>query len=616
MDKVLTRWEKIILITTSALVLLIAVTGLLGRFLQLPCIPILPLSTAATLFFLGLAFFALLKRLSFLLFIAAGIAALSSSAHAATDLSQLTLEVPCLLLSSLTLLLVQYRHNRFLIILAQIASALITGLASVALFGYITGLQEAFGWSGDREGSLLVMIALILIGADLFHYCLLFSLREKKFPCGPLIGTMTFTLSITLSLWQSVQAEHQKELSGFAESATNIPHFILLAGLLVGIFMSMTTILWQISYSRKRELEVAIATKNAILASSTFSIISTDREGVITSFNKAAEKLLQYKAEELIGKKTPVIFHDPKEMLQRAEELSEELQEKIPPGFPVFVALAQRGIPDEKEWTYIRKDQTRLPVELTITSLTNGQEESHGFVGFAADLTEKKQIEQMKNEMITITSHELRTPVSSIKAALDLLFAQSSLSADEQALFSICKSNTDKLLHLVNDLLDLQKMESGLMTYNKQEIDLQTILNESLRTNEPLAVAKKISLVQKPPRQEVKIMGDKDRLSQVLTNLLSNAIKYSKEGQTILIYLEPRDGKVRVSVEDKGSGIPKEAQSRIFQKFYRAEGDKTKEGTGLGLAIAKKIVEEHGGKMGFISHPQGSTFWFELQVIT
>lgn len=393
------------------------------------------------------------------------------------------------------------------------------------------------------------------------------------------------------------------------------PRFIITVGIIVALITFLGTYLWQITFLTKRRLEIALAKEDALFASSTFSIISTDINGIITSFNKAAENLLQYKAEELVGKATPVLFHDKEEMIKRAGMLSKELSIEIKPDFSVFTALAQKGVPDEHEWSFIRKDKTRLPIQLTITAIKNAKGEIEGYVGFAADLTEKKVVEHMRSEMVAITSHELRSPLTSIKGALELILKEPSLSQELLSLLQICKNNSDRLLRLVSDLLDLQKIEAGEMPFNIQLLSIQNILTESFKVNEPLAQSKNVSLKIDESSPSLNVRGDMDRLVQVMTNLIANAIKYSEPGQTVFISSETADSKVRLKVSDNGPGIPLEYQSHIFEKFYRVPSGKKKEGTGLGLSIAKTLTEKQGGRIGFETSPHGSTFWIELPIV-
>ena len=364
-------------------------------------------------------------------------------------------------------------------------------------------------------------------------------------------------------------------------------------------------------------LRETTAMQAAILDSANFSIISTDPGGVIQTFNAGAERLLGYKSGEVVGKLTPLIIHDEEEIKQRAKELSLELNRPIDPGFEVFVTKARHNIADEREWTYIRKDGTRFTVLLSVTAVRDEDGRITGFLGIGSDITERKKIERMKNEFISTVSHELRTPLTSIQGSLGLLSggAAGKLTAQAQSLLSIARKNSDRLLLLINDILDVEKIESGKMEFDFADIELMPFLEQAVAANETFGKAYRVRFRITGGVNRVHVRADTNRLMQVMNNLLANAAKFAPEDSTVEITAEQYEDKVRVSVTDRGPGIPEEFRSRIFDRFTQADASDTRKagGTGLGLNISRAIVERHHGRIDFISRPgRGATFFFEL----
>lgn len=366
-------------------------------------------------------------------------------------------------------------------------------------------------------------------------------------------------------------------------------------------------------------LSHTLGLKNAILNSANFTIIATDVDGTVMSFNRAAERVLGYSAEEMIGKQTPIVFHDPEEIALRARDLSEELEQPIAPGFEAFVALARRGIPDEQEWTYIRRDGTRIPVLLSITEMTDEQGRCIGFLGIGVDITERKRIERIRDEFVSTVSHELRTPLTSIRGSLGLLTGNLGGKLPEQAhsLIEIAARNTERLLHLINDILDINKIESGKMAFNYEPVTLPGFLQQAIENNLSYARQFNVDLVLSDALPGVDLYADEHRLMQVMNNLLSNAIKFSSADSRVEVDANLQNHFVRISVTDHGKGISEDFRDKVFQRFSQADASDSRAtgGTGLGLSIARAIVEQHGGQISYVSQPGiGTTFYFDLPV--
>ncbi|WP_096662999.1 PAS domain S-box protein [Polaromonas sp. AET17H-212] len=249
----------------------------------------------------------------------------------------------------------------------------------------------------------------------------------------------------------------------------------------------------------------------------------------------------------------------------------------------------------------------------------DGKEEGEviGFYSLATDVTELKRIDRMKSEFVSTVSHELRTPLTSIRGSLGLISGgvAGELPASVKTLVDIARNNCERLIRLINDILDIEKIESGKMRLDLQVVDFQPLLAQVLAANEGFGAAQNVSLSLDFPEGELRVQVDSDRLAQVVTNLLSNAVKFSPPGGMVEVHVKRAGLGVRVEVRDHGPGIPEEFRKRIFQKFSQADSSDTRQkgGTGLGLNISRAIVERLGGSMGFDSKAGiGSTFFFEL----
>lgn len=360
--------------------------------------------------------------------------------------------------------------------------------------------------------------------------------------------------------------------------------------------------------------------REVILDSANYSVISTDAEGVIQTFNACAQRWLGYSAEEMIGRHTPAIIHDSREVEQRAREIGRELGIILEPGFEVFVAHARRGRVDEREWQYVRKDGSRFTVLLSVTALLDEQGEISGFLGVASDITERKRIQQLKDEFISTVSHELRTPLTAIRGALGLLRGgvMGSLPPRMEEMLILSESNCQRLGLLIDDLLDIEKVEAGRMQLAMEPVAIMPVVERAIRDLQGYARQHEVCFELGERLDGARVRCDEGRLVQVLGNLLSNGAKYSPRGECVMVDVTRRDDQVRVTVTDVGSGIPDGFRHHVFDKFSQADGSTTrrKGGTGLGLAITKALLEQMGGRIDFESIPHVRTsFFFELPLL-
>ncbi|MBK6921610.1 MAG: PAS domain-containing sensor histidine kinase [Deltaproteobacteria bacterium] len=260
----------------------------------------------------------------------------------------------------------------------------------------------------------------------------------------------------------------------------------------------------------------------------------------------------------------------------------------------------------------------RLAFEVRCSPLLGSSDEIDGVVGVATDVSERVRVQRMKDEFLSIVSHELRTPLTSIRGSLGLLEGGVVGALPERAheLVQIARINTDRLVRLISDMLDLDKMEEGLLELQRQSLALREVIEASMHEMAGLAAHIGVTLDHgSADGIELQLIADRDRLVQVLVNLLSNAIKFSPTRGTVKIAMMQRSAFARVEVTDQGPGIAAEDQPRLFQKFSQldASDSRARGGSGLGLVICKRIIEASGGRIGVISTPgRGSRFWFEL----
>lgn len=228
-----------------------------------------------------------------------------------------------------------------------------------------------------------------------------------------------------------------------------------------------------------------------------------------------------------------------------------------------------------------------------------------------------ENLSHLKSSFISTVSHELRTPLTSIRGSLGLLAggAVGGLPEQSRPLVDIAQKNTERLLLLINDILDMEKIESGKLTFDYNPVDVMTFLEQALEANIGYAEQHGVSIRIVAMEKDAKIYADSDRLMQVMNNLMSNAAKFSPKGSTVEIATIRHAGGIRISVTDHGPGIPEEFQAHLFEKFTQADSSstRTKGGTGLGMSISREIVEKHSGKLRYITKKNiGTTFYFDL----
>jgi signal transduction histidine kinase/integral membrane sensor domain MASE1 len=312
---------------------------------------------------------------------------------------------------------------------------------------------------------------------------------------------------------------------------------------------------------------------------------------------------------------------------------------KIPRPRP-FKLYAADGVtelpyPQTPHWRALR-GQTVTDLELVAQSpgrpamslivnahpLFSGEGRRNGAIIAMRDVTDTKVVERLKAEFVATVSHELRTPITSIRGSLGLISGgvAGPLSEKVRSLVDIALRNSDRLAHLINDLLDIEKMESGKMQFEFQRQPLAALIEQAVEANQGYAQSHNVRFALRRPAPEAMVRVDSFRLLQVMSNLLSNAAKFSPRGSTVDIAIDAlNESQVRVLVTDRGPGIPEDFRARMFQKFSQADSadNRAKSGTGLGLAICKSIVEQMGGSIGYETEAgKGTTFYFDLPLMS
>lgn len=382
-------------------------------------------------------------------------------------------------------------------------------------------------------------------------------------------------------------------------------------------------------------LNEAMQLQKAIFENAGVAIITTDTQGIITSFNSAAESMTGYKAHELVGKQTPAILHKLEEVVRRAQEFSQELGEAVEPGFNVFVIKAQKQLPNAHEWTYMHKNGREVPVYLNVTILYDTDGKTSGYMGIASDVSLFKEAEQqmlmakeaaessvrVKSEFLATMSHEIRTPMNGVLGMLGLL-EHTELDETQRHQVRVAANSANSLLGLINDILDFSKVEAGKMELELIEFNLRDELGEFVEAIAFRAQEKGLELILDTTKlTRNTVISDPGRLRQILTNLISNAVKFTHQGEVLVrVMLEEVDadhGRLCIEVRDSGIGIAADKIDSLFESFSQADNSTTRKygGTGLGLAIVKRLCELMDGKIWITSvEHEGSTFHIDIAV--
>lgn len=435
---------------------------------------------------------------------------------------------------------------------------------------------------------------------------------EAQDQLDEIIRDLTFMTDIEQKLFNDRQAlslEASDETSMFVIIGSVISFALILIGCILIIMEFRRRIRTQ------EELHQTSQTQKAILDSSPFAIIAVDIHGHINTFNPAAEELLGYKAEEVMGK-NPSIFHLPEEVAAMASQLTQEFNEAVPVGIETFTYLAKQGIIRHHNWTYVKKNGEQITVKLSVSPQKNLYGELTGFIGMAFDVTRQMQDEKAlietrelalagtkaKTEFLANMSHEIRTPMNAIMGMAELL-TETPLNEEQKKYVTIFRQAGESLLNIINDILDLSKIEAGHFELDSISFDLNSLIKKSVDIMALKAHQKQLELiVDVDDHLHHHLIGDPNRLRQVLLNLLGNAIKFTKRGEVLLRIsgrTQNNQQNLKIEIQDTGIGMTEEQLQKLFRRFEQADNSITREfgGTGLGLSIVKKLVDLMGGKV-------------------
>lgn len=355
----------------------------------------------------------------------------------------------------------------------------------------------------------------------------------------------------------------------------------------------------------RRQAEAEL-TKLSLVASKTETgVVITDRYGATEWVNEGFQRLSGYTLADLCGKKPGSLLQGPQTDQRTIAHIRDELATKQP---------------FQQEILNYHKNGTPYWILMNITPILNEQDEVTQFIAVETDITHRKELERMKNDFVALVSHELRTPLTSIRGALGLVAGgiAGELPPQARTMIDIACNNSERLVRMINDILDIEKIESGKMSFVMQNVELLPLLTQTIEANTGYAeqFGTRIEL-EHGECEHLLLHADGDRLIQVFTNLISNAAKFSPRGEPVTISVTCAESSVRIAITDRGSGIPVEFRGRIFQKFAQADSSTTRQkgGSGLGLSISRSIIERLGGKIGFeTADGIGTTFYVDLPI--
>jgi PAS domain S-box-containing protein len=337
------------------------------------------------------------------------------------------------------------------------------------------------------------------------------------------------------------------------------------------------------------------------------SVIGTDLDGLIDVWNPGAEKMFGLTEKQVVeGDRHIVEFHLASELEERLRDMDARFTTVASADdFSALVDTVRAGYADVRDWTYVRPDGKRVPVQVAATPRIDENGHRVGFIFVATDMTQAREFARLKDEFVGLISHELRTPLSSILGYLELMRDddESPLSDEQLQYLAVAERNAHRLLRLVGDLLFTAQVESGRFPLDIKDVELGSVVAASVETARPIAAAAGVTLVSEVPEERAQVRGDAVRLGQAVDNLISNAVKFTPSGGTVTVALHPGAAEDVIAVTDTGIGIPAVELSQLSQRFFRASTATRNAvpGVGLGLTITKAIVTAHGGRLDIAS---------------
>lgn len=438
---------------------------------------------------------------------------------------------------------------------------------------------------------MIVGVYAIFIPVALILY---FSFRE-----GILGGFITTIVTILYYVY-IIHTRHYKgsELTTALETTTILALLYLFLGGIIGWLKQQIDVLIENEAFEKRRLQT-------IIEQLPVGILITDQNGRLTQRNKQVDKIL--------GAKIPLGFQIGHDQLPNVRIDGEIMK---PNESPISLALSSGKPTQMRELLYQRNDGKKLTLQVSSAPIHNKKQQVIAAASIINDVTKQKELERQKDEFLGVASHELKTPVTSIKAYTQVLQQLFTKKGDTKSadLLGKLDAQINKLTALIADLLDVTKIQAGQLQLRMSHYRFNDLVKEIVEEVGRTSVKHKIKMSLD---KDHLVYGDKERVGQVITNLLTNAIKYSPRAKDVLLTTTSDTDTLTLCVKDAGIGIPPEKQARIFERFYRVdrEHEETYPGLGLGLYISSAIIKRQGGKIWVNSTPQkGSTFCFTLPI--
>jgi PAS domain S-box-containing protein len=401
------------------------------------------------------------------------------------------------------------------------------------------------------------------------------------------------TFLYTLILWASANMMHRRNTESISLALENLQ-------LLNSMRKNNEELERQVAHTQRAERHShEVEERFRTLANATNEGVILYENGHIIDCNQRITEMLGYSAQDLYNMNIESLFEG---------ESKQRLQ-----------TLLQQDDSLNYELRCLRKDYSGFPAEINKRRLTTADENTVDVIT-VHDITELKRMAEIKEQFISTVSHELRTPLTSIHASLGLVMGGvgGELSARARELLKIAAQNSERLGTLINDLLDIQKLDAGKLSFHYDTVDIMELVNQAIELNDAYADRFHSRFLLTQGLFDTQVCVDRNRLIQVITNLLSNAAKFSPPNSDIEITLTREGGNVRVAIKDRGPGIPEEFRGRIFQRFSQADSTTTRNhsGSGLGLFISQQIIEHMHGGIGFDTETgKGTTFFFTLPIV-
>jgi PAS domain S-box-containing protein len=538
----------------------------------------------------------------------------------------ITSGVNFILMGTVIFFAANFCRNKIINSLVMLISSSIIALAIVPLLAYLSGIQTAYPWNNLTGMAVHTSFSFIFLGIGVI--CQLWFYSKKQAPYFLLVPvvlclmTASFSISGAISTYENVKYKELLQVENYyakhpasvtpvfkanilTSESSYIAYFVLIFGLLTTALLTLT-IYFHIKWRQNAKA------------------LESNQERLQLAITGTTDGLFDWNVS------TGEFYYSP-----RFEQVLGYTTNSLDPHFANFIELIHPKDKSKFQQSLIEhfKNHTTINMELRLqtknhdyiwfnfrgTPTSDSTGLSKRMTGFIADISTRNEIDQLKNDFISTVSHELRTPMTSINGSLVLAISGKAGPCEGKIkdLLLIAERNCERLLRLINDILDVEKIETGRMDFNYSVCDLAKIISETITNNQMYADSFNIKLVFQPIA-DINVKVAVDRLIQVLTNLISNAVKFARTGTVVNIVMVRLNNKVRVDVSNEGAGIPDNFRSSIFHKFSQADCanvSKTK-GTGLGLCISKAIMETLGGNLDFTSVVNGvTTFYLELPIV-